>query len=135
LNDELHARNDELTIVNSDLLNLLASVQIPIVMVNRDLRIRRFTPAAERALNIIPSDVGRPIGHLKPNFLCPDLEEIITDVIDTVSIRERRVEGTDGRVFAMQIRPYKTVDNRIDGAIVAMFDISVTENQAEQLKL
>src|SRR5579862_881737 len=73
LNDELHARNEELTILNSDLIHLLASVQIPIVMVTRDLRIRRFTPAAERALNIIPSDVGRPIGHLKPNFLCPDL--------------------------------------------------------------
>ena len=55
-------------------MNLLGSVQIAIVIVASDLRIRRFTPMAERMLNLIPSDVGRPIGHIKPNIDCPDLE-------------------------------------------------------------
>jgi two-component system CheB/CheR fusion protein len=135
LNDELHGRNEELSTLNGDLTNLLSSVQIAIVMVTRDQRIRRFTPAAEKVLNIIPSDVGRPIGHLKPNFLCPELESLIAEVVDTVSVREREVEGTDGRVFAMQIRPYKTVDNRIDGAIVVMFDVSSVQDQAAALEV
>jgi two-component system, chemotaxis family, CheB/CheR fusion protein len=89
VNDELQSRNVQLTEVNSDLVNLLGSVQIPIVMVSADLKIRRFTPAAERLLNLIPSDVGRPIGHIKPNIRCPDLENLIRDVVDTVSVRER----------------------------------------------
>ena len=135
LNDELRGRNDELTTVNSDLSNLLGSVQIPIVMVARDLRIRRVTPAAEKVLNIIPSDIGRPIGHLKPNFICPDLESLITETIDTVGIREREVEGTDGQTFALQIRPYKTIDNRIDGAVVVLFDLSNGEATAAALEV
>ena len=61
VNDELHARNEELTRVNADLLNLLASVQIAIVIVARDLRVRRFTPMAEKKFNLIPSDIGRPV--------------------------------------------------------------------------
>src|SRR6185295_14737559 len=95
LNDELRGRNEELAVVNSDLSNLLASVQIPIVMVTRDLRIRRITPAAEKVLNVIPSDIGRPIGHLKLNFVLPDLESLIGEAIATFSIRERKVEGLD----------------------------------------
>lgn len=133
LNEELRGRNDELASVNSDLSNLLASVQIPIVMVTRDLRIRRITPAAEKVLNIIPSDIGRPIGHLRPNFVCPDLEALIAETIETVSIREREVQGTDGRTFALQIRPYQTLDNRIDGALVILFDVSNAEESAAAL--
>ena len=135
LNDELRGRNDELSAANSDLSNVLASVQIPIVMVTRELRIRRVTPAAEKVLNVIPSDVGRPIGHLKPNFVCPDLEALITEAIDTISIREREVVGTDGRVFALQIRPYKTVDNRIDGAVLVVFDVSAMQDSASALEV
>lgn len=133
LNEELHGRNDELSLVNSDLMNLLNSVQIPIVMVSQDLKIRRFTPAAEKVLNIIPSDVGRPIGHLKPNFSCPDLEMLIAEVIDSVSIHNREVQGYDGRTFALQIRPYKTLENRIDGAVLSLFDLSIARTQEATL--
>src|SRR5207302_9870862 len=65
VNEELHGRNEELARLNSDLMNLLASVNIAIVIVASDLRIRRFTPMAERALNLIPTDVGRPISDIK----------------------------------------------------------------------
>src|SRR6185437_11253310 len=84
LNEELRSRNDELSRANGDLINLLASIHVAIVMVTTDLRIRRFTPAAERILNLIPGDLGRPIGHIKPNIQCPNLEELIADAIDTV---------------------------------------------------
>src|SRR5262245_46383409 len=79
VNEELHSRNEELSRANSDLMNLIATVDITILIVSADLRIRRFTPMAERMLNLIPGDVGRPIGHIKPNLAFGDLE---------VSIRE-----------------------------------------------
>jgi two-component system CheB/CheR fusion protein len=126
LNEELHGRNEELSLANSDLANLLASVQIPIVMIARDLTIRRFTPAAQRLLNLIPSDVGRPIRHIKPNLGMLDLQKPAADVIETMVAYEREVEDDDGRAYLLRIRPYKSVDNRVDGAVLALFDISAT---------
>src|SRR6185436_10475048 len=91
VNEELHGRNEELIRVNSDLVNLLASVQVAIVMVAGDLRIRRFTPLAERFFNLIPSDVGRPISDIRPNVGCPDLGKLIVEAIDSVSVVDREV--------------------------------------------
>jgi two-component system CheB/CheR fusion protein len=123
VNDELNARNEELSRLNSDLVNLLASVQIAIVIVANDLRIRRFTPMAERLLNLIPSDIGRPISHIKPNVDCPDLEEFIAAVIDTVTPNEREVRDRQGNWLSLRVRPYKNVDSRIDGAVLTLFEI------------
>jgi len=128
LNDELHGRNEELSLVNSDLANLLASVQIPIVMVARDLTVRRFTPAAQRVLNLIPSDVGRPIGHIKPNIRIADLEKPIAEVVETMVAFEQEVEDEAGRAYLLRIRPYKSIENRVDGAVLALFDISATKD-------
>jgi two-component system CheB/CheR fusion protein len=122
LNEELHGRNDELSRLNSDLVNLLGSVEIAIVMVSRDLRIRRFTPMAERVLNLLPSDVGRPIGHVRPNIECPDLEDQIMRAIDAVTTVEQVVRDRQGGSYVLRIRPYKDVENRIDGAVLALFD-------------
>ncbi|HEX4795658.1 MAG TPA: chemotaxis protein CheB [Humisphaera sp.] len=124
VNEELQGRNEELSRVNSDLVNLLGSVQIAIVMVAGDLRIRRFTPMAERVLNLIPTDLGRPISDIKPNIDCPDLESLITDSIESMSIRERECRDRHGRRYLLRVRPYKNVENRIDGAVLALFDIA-----------
>jgi two-component system CheB/CheR fusion protein len=121
LNEELHARNEELSRLNSDLMNLLASVPVAIVIVSGDLRIRRFTPMAERVLNLIATDVGRPIGHIKPNIDCPDLEELISRAIDGVMPVERDVSDGHGNWFSLRVRPYKSVENRIDGAVLTLF--------------
>ena len=94
VNEELQSRNEELSHVNSDLINLLASVQIAIVMVSNDLRIRRFTPMAERVLNLIPTDVGRPISDIKPNIDCPNLEAQIAEAVDSVTVREGECRAT-----------------------------------------
>ncbi len=127
LNDELRSRNDELSRANGDLTNLLASIHIAIVMVTTDLRIRRFTPAAEKMLNLIPGDLGRPIAHIKPNIQCPNLEELIADAIETVTVQEREVTDQQGNVYALRIRPYKSVDNRIDGAVLTLIDLSTAK--------
>lgn len=131
VNDELHGRNDELTRVNSDLFNLIASVQIAIVIVSRDLRIRRFTPMAEKLLNLIPADLERSITHINPNLDCPNLEALIVQAMDEVTAVERDVQGRDGRWFSLRIRPYKDLNNKIDGAVLALFDIDLLKRGRE----
>jgi two-component system CheB/CheR fusion protein len=131
VNDELQARNDELSRVNSDLVNLVGSVQIAIVIVGSDLRIRRFTPMAERVMNLIPADLDRSIAHINPNLECPNLPELIIECMDTVAPLERDVRDRQGRWYALRIRPYKNLDNKIDGAVLALFDVDVLKRSEQ----
>ena len=134
VNEELHARNEELSRANSDLVNLLAGVQIAIVFLTADLRIRRFTPMAEKVLNLISTDVGRPISNIRPNIDCPDLEAMINEVIESVATKEREVRDNEGKWYLLRIRPYKDINNRIDGAVLVLLDIHVLRRQEEMLK-
>ncbi len=124
VNDELRSRNEEIMQSNSDILNVLSGIDIPILLVGNKMQIRRFNPAAAKALNLIASDIGRPIFDIRTNINVPDLETLIHDVIDSLTIREKEVQDTQGRWYSMTIRPYKTVDNRIDGALVTFEDIN-----------
>ncbi len=123
VNEELESRNLELGLVNDDLNNLVTSINIPIVIVGRDFRIRRFSPFAEKVLNLIASDIGRSIGNIKPNFSSLNLEHIVAEVIDSVNPREVILQDNDGHWLAARIRPYKTMENKIDGAIITFIDI------------
>lgn len=134
LNEELRSRNDELSLAHGDLVNLLGSVEIAIVMVSGDLRIRRYTAMAETVLNLRPTDVGRPIGHIRPNVDGIDLDEWIGRVVDTVTPLERELRDRDGRWYSLRIRPYKSLDNRIDGAVVALFDVDEAKRHELELE-
>ena len=124
VNDELNNRNAELNRVNNDLINLLGSIQMAIVMLGPDLRVRRFTPTAEKLLNLIPADVGRPLADIKLNLdNLPDLQPLLTEVIDTVRTKEFDVRDKRGRWYSLRIRPYKTLDHKIDGAVVLLVDV------------
>jgi len=123
VNDELQNRNLQLSQSNNDLTNLLASVQLAIVMLGPDLRIRRFTPAAEKLFNLIPGDIGRSLSDIKLNIITEELEQLVLEVIENVAIREREVQDRNGRWYSMRLRPYKTLENRINGAVIVMVDI------------
>ena len=133
VNEELKHRNRELNQLNDDLLNLFGGLNIPIIMVSRDLRIRRFTPAAEALFNLIPTDVGRRISDLRTNIDIPDLTNWIGSVIDSVTARERDVKDHAGRWYSLRIRPYITTENKIDGAALALVDITELKRTAEDL--
>jgi two-component system CheB/CheR fusion protein len=124
LNDQLHGRNEELREANNDLANLLSSVRIPIVMVSNDLRIRRFTPAAEGVLNLIASDVGRPIGHIRPNLIHANLESFLAEVMGDVAPREQEVEDGAGRIYSMRVQPCRNGEGDVWGAVLSLVDIS-----------
>jgi two-component system, chemotaxis family, CheB/CheR fusion protein len=123
LNDELSNRNVEMMQLTSDLDNLLTSVQIPIVMVDGTLVVRRATPAARNAFNILPTDIGRRITELRPNIDVPDLENILRDVAETLNMRERKVKDLEGCEYLLRVRPYRTIDNRIDGAVITLVEL------------
>ena len=127
LNEELSNRNLEMIQMTNELNNLLASIQMPIVMVDNALTVRRATPAAREAFNILPTDIGRPLGQLRPNIDIPDLENILRDVIDTLSTRKRKVTDKEGRDYSLRVRPYRTIDNKIDGAVLTLVDIDGTK--------
>ncbi|UPT72404.1 MAG: PAS domain-containing protein [Elusimicrobiota bacterium] len=121
-NEELQTRNGDLGLLNNDLLNLISSVHLPIIMVSSDLRIRRFSPMAEKVMNLTPGDVGRLIGEIKPKFALPNIEEIIHEVIETVTSKELEVRDADGRSYSVRVRPYKTTENKIEGAVLLFID-------------
>jgi two-component system, chemotaxis family, CheB/CheR fusion protein len=129
LNAELHSRNDELSRLNSDLVNLLSSVQMALIMVDRDLRIRRFTPTAEKLFNLIPTDVGRPMRHIKSNIVCPDLERLVKETIDKIMLVEREVSDVEGASYLLRVRPYCSLDNRIEGAVLVLMNIDFVKRK------
>lgn len=133
-NEELQHRNLEARQSNDDLLNLLNSIEIPILMLEKDLRIRRFTPTAQRILNLIPTDIGRPLSDIRLNLDLPDLEVAIAEAIDTPTIIRREVRDRSLRWYELCIRPYKTTEDRIDGAVVSLIDIDDLKRNAEQLQ-
>ena len=123
LNEELRARNGELVQAHNDLSNLFSSSNLPLIMLGRDLRIRRFTAAAEKLLQVSPTDIGRPIGHLNLTIRLPRLEKWLLDAIDGVRSSEHEVQDRDGHWYSLRIHPYKTTENKIDGAVLVFLDI------------
>jgi two-component system CheB/CheR fusion protein len=132
VNVELRHRNAELARVNGDLMNLLSGVNIPIVMVDRDLRIRRFTPLAEKQFHLIPSDVGRPITDIKPALEMADLADRIRGVIDSLAPYQSEVKDIGGHWNSIRIRPYVNVDSKIDGASIVLIDMESTGGSHER---
>jgi two-component system CheB/CheR fusion protein len=131
INEELQIRNVELTQANNDLQNLIATSEVVMVMVGHDLRIRRITPTAQRVLNLIAGDVGRPLSNIKTNLQIANLESLITGVIDGMTPTESEVQDLQGRWYSMRIRPYCTEDNKIDGAVMVLVDIDAIKRGKE----
>jgi len=130
LNDELKSRNLELGEVNGDLSNVLSSVQVPIVIVDRSLRIRRVTPTAEKLLHILPADVGRSVTDFRPSIDLPNLEGLLRTSIENLSVIENEVQDRERRWYTLRIRPYRTIDEKIDGAVLLFLDIDATKKAA-----
>jgi two-component system, chemotaxis family, CheB/CheR fusion protein len=164
LNEEMSNRNTELSRLNADLSNLHSSVNMAILVLARDLTIRRFTAPAEKIFNLLATDVGRPLSSVRHNLIVVDervsrgndprssttaenqslitsaattpfpLEDLIREVIDTVSVREREVRDKDGRWYVLRARPYMTADNKIDGAVLVLVDIDDLKRSERKAK-
>lgn len=131
INEEMANRNAELNRLNSDLVNLQTSTRLAIVLVGRDLVVRRFSAQAEKQLNLVATDIGRPIGNVRNDLVfvpdaagsMPDLETFVAGVIDTMRESEREVRDRAGHWYSLRVRPYLTLDNKVDGAVLVLVDI------------
>ena len=125
VNSELNVKVDDLSRLNNDMNNLLAGTGIATVFVDHQLRILRFTPTASQLINLIASDVGRPVGHIVSNLVgYSSLVADVQTVLDTLVPKEVQVQTTDAAWFILRIRPYRTLDNVIEGAVITFSDIS-----------
>jgi two-component system CheB/CheR fusion protein len=123
LNEEMRQRNELLGRVNNDLANILASAHLALVVVGPDLRVRRFTSQAAKLLDLIPEDVGRPISELRLPFDFSDFDVRLTEVIESVAVQEHEVQDREGRWYSLRLRPCRSENDAVDGAVIVLVDI------------
>jgi two-component system, chemotaxis family, CheB/CheR fusion protein len=142
--EELQSTNEELTTVNqeyriviaelnevnADLRNLIDATDIGTVFLDRDLRVRRFTPAITTLINLAPQDRGRPLADLTHRLRTPTLLEDAAKVLSTLGTITKEVESEDGNWYTLRIVPYRSLEDRIDGVVLTLFDIT-TQKRVE----
>ncbi|MFT5924105.1 MAG: two-component system CheB/CheR fusion protein [Paraglaciecola sp.] len=123
VNTELQTKVTDLSQANNDMNNLLAGTGIGTVFVDHQLRIMRYTPAASSIINLILSDVGRPVAHIVSNLVgYSSLVEDVQAVLETLLTKSVAVQTIDGKYYTMRIQPYRTLDNVIEGAVISFID-------------
>jgi two-component system CheB/CheR fusion protein len=135
VNAELQDKVAELSRANDDMNNLLAGTGVGTLFVDHALRITRFTPAATQVVNLIPGDVGRPLEHVVANVIgYDDMVADIRAVLDTLVPKEAEIQVRKGGWYLMRIRPYRTIENVIEGAVVTLVDISERKKAEQALR-
>jgi two-component system, chemotaxis family, CheB/CheR fusion protein len=134
VNAELQQRVLELSRSNNDLNNLIAGTGVDTIFVDHELRVQRFTPEATALVNLIPADVGRPLGQIVSNLvgydrLVPDLQR----VLDSLTPLETEVR-TANAWYLLRIRPYRTLKNVIEGAVITFTEITELKSCQEGLR-
>jgi two-component system, chemotaxis family, CheB/CheR fusion protein len=123
VNEEMQNRNFQLTQTNNDLLNLLVSVNLPIIMVNADLSVRRFTPQAGEMMGLTSDDVGRQFVRLNLKVRPPHFEAMMLEVLRDGETCQREFKH-EKILYRLRATPYRTSDDRIEGVVAAFFDIT-----------
>lgn len=135
VNTELQAKVHDLSRANNDMNNLLAGTGIGTVFVDHQLRILRFTPAASQIINLILSDIGRPMAHIVSNLVgYTSLVADVQTVLKTLIPKEVDVQTHDGKSYILRILPYRTLDNVIEGAVITFVENTEVKRTREALK-
>jgi two-component system CheB/CheR fusion protein len=134
INAELQEKVLDLSRVNNDINNLVAGTGIGTIFVDMELRVLRFTPGATQIIKLIESDVGRPVGDFSSNLIGYDrLEDDLQLVLDTLVPQEEEVRTAKGAYYLMRILPYRTSDQRIEGAVINF--VNITERKQVEASL
>ena len=133
VNAELEAKIKDLSMLNNDLANLMESTEIGTVFLDIDLNTKRFTPAATKILNLINTDIGRPIQHISSNLKYDNLLTDIQEVLKSLIPKEIDVQDKNDNWYTMKVTPYRTTDNVIDGVVVTFFDITKRKEMERDL--
>ncbi len=145
VNEEMASRNAELGRLNTDLANIQTSGQLAIVLLGRDLTVRRFSAPAEKLLNLAGTDVGRPFGDIRHNLVLAKREALGPDesplrvvglvaaAIDELREQQTEVRTRDGRWYSLRVRPYISADDKVDGAVLVLVDIDDLRRNAQAI--
>jgi chemotaxis methyl-accepting protein methylase len=134
VNAEQQSKMDELSRVNNDMRNLLNSTEIVTVFLDNELRIRRFTPGADKLFKLIPGDVGRPLSDIASNLLYPELAETAQEVLRTLAFSEKQIAAAVGRWFSVRIMPYRTMEDVIAGVVITFSNITAAKALEAELR-
>jgi two-component system CheB/CheR fusion protein len=134
LNSEHQAKIEENARIINDMNNMLASTEIATIFLDNDLGIKGFTPAATKIINIIKTDIGRPVKDFSLNLVYDTLIDDVLQVLNTLILREKEVTDKNGNWYLMRILPYRTTENVIDGAVVTFIEIT-QRKRAQQMEL
>ncbi|WP_414708295.1 chemotaxis protein CheB [Pseudomonas sp. UBA6310] len=134
VNHELKSKVEETGKINDDLQNLITSADIATVFVDRGLRIKWYTPRAVDIFSIIPTDAGRSLLDITHRLYYDELAEDTSRVFESLRLIEREVQSTDGAWYIVRLLPYRTTEDRIEGAVLTFFDISRRREAEEQLR-
>jgi two-component system CheB/CheR fusion protein len=133
VNNELNLRMAELKETNDDLANLLNASDIGMIFLNSAFCIKRFTPSAQKLLNLIPADLGRPISHLSHSFIGLDLVADAEKVVQNLAVIEKEVQTAAGQWYEMHGLPYRTLENKIDGVVFTFTDVTRLKHSEQEM--
>lgn len=133
VNAELQSRIDELSMTNDDMKNLLDSTRIATIFLDLDLCVRRFTPKVVEFIPLNVNDLGRPIKHFATDLIDIDLAKDADAILQELGMKEKEVRSKDGSFFRMRMRPYRTVNNVIDGVVITFEDITALKQTQAKL--
>ena len=134
INSELQAKLDDLSLAQSDMQNVLNSIDIAILFLDQGLNVRRYTEQAAKIINLRESDIGRPLSDLTTSLEYPELHEDALTCLRTLLPTEKQVLSTDQRWFAVRVIPYRRLDNVIDGLVITLMDITATKKLELKLR-
>lgn len=123
-NAEMQARIEDTAKANDDLHNIIASSEIATVFVDKEIRVKRFTPNATAIFNLIDTDLGRSLFHITHALRYPTLADDVRQSFQSLRLIEREIESETGRWYLMRLLPYRTADDHIDGAVITLIDIT-----------
>jgi two-component system, chemotaxis family, CheB/CheR fusion protein len=134
VNQELKVKIEELGLTNNDFQNLINSSEIGTIFLDRNLRVKLSTPAANQIFNLRRSDIGRPLTDITSHLRYDKLHEDAARVLDDLRTVDRELETSAGRWILTRVRPYRTMDDRIDGVVITFQDITERRRAEEQLR-
>lgn len=134
INAELQAKLDDLALAQSDMQNVLNSIEIAILFLDQNLNVRRYTDRAARIVRLRESDIGRPLSDLTTMLQYPDLHDDAHETLRTLASSEKQIATDDGRWFTVRIMPYRRLDNVIDGVVITLVDITETKKLESALR-